>query len=66
MMRIAKVALLVLTAAATTMLGAAPSTAATGQEFGQHVSSCAQDMGFSGVHNPGMHQGVSGWDGLPC
>jgi hypothetical protein len=34
--------------------------------FGQHVSACAQTMGFSADHNPGMHQGVSGWDGMPC
>ena len=34
--------------------------------FGQHVSTCAQTMGFSSDHNPGMHQGASGWDGLPC
>ena len=34
--------------------------------FGQHVSTCAQAMGFSADHNPGMHQGVSGWDGMPC
>lgn len=34
--------------------------------FGQHVSTCAQTMGFSADHNPGMHQGASGWDGLPC
>ena len=34
--------------------------------FGQHVSTCAQTMGFSADHNPGMHQGVSGWDSLPC
>ena len=65
-MKITKVVLLVLVAATTTVLGAAPSVAATGPDFGQHVSSCVHDMGFSGVHNPGMHQGVSGWDGLPC
>jgi len=34
--------------------------------FGQHVSTCAQTMGFSADHNPGMHQGASGWEGLPC
>jgi len=34
--------------------------------FGQHVSTCAQTMGFSPDHNPGMHQGASGWDGMPC
>jgi hypothetical protein len=44
----------------------AATTDATGAEFGQHVSECAQTMGFSGDHNPGMHQGFAGWDGMPC
>jgi len=35
-------------------------------KFGEHVSICAQTLGFSADHNPGMHQGASGWDGLPC
>jgi hypothetical protein len=30
------------------------------------VHSCAQQVGFSGEHNPGMHQGQSGWGGMPC
>ena len=34
--------------------------------FGQHVSTCAQTMGLNGDHNPGMHHGASGWDGMPC
>lgn len=34
--------------------------------FGQHVSQCAQTMGFSADHNPGLHRGVSAWDGIPC
>lgn len=34
--------------------------------YGQHVSECAQTMGFSSDHNPGMHHGLSGWDGMPC
>ena len=44
----------------------AVTTDATGAEFGWHVSECAQTMGFSGDHNPGMHQGFAGWDGMPC
>lgn len=32
----------------------------TNDDFGQHVAQCAQ-MGFDGVHNPGMHQGITGW-----
>lgn len=61
-----KAGLLLGTAMVVTVLGAAPSVAATGSEFGQHVSGCAQTMGFSGTHNPGMHQGFHNWDGLPC
>ncbi|MGW5193395.1 hypothetical protein ACWEOO_29380 [Kribbella sp. NPDC004138] len=56
-------------AAATTVVGAASANAEstpTESEFGQHVAGCAQTMGFDGVHNPGMHQGFSGWDGMPC
>lgn len=37
-----------------------PATAAS--DFGDHVSTCAQTMGFSADHNPGMHQGFHGWD----
>lgn len=40
--------------------------AGAGAPFGQHVSECAQRIGFSGVHNPGMHHGLSDWDGMPC
>jgi hypothetical protein len=39
---------------------------AAASSFGQHVRTCAQQVGFSGEHNPGMHQGLSGWDGMPC
>ena len=38
---------------------AASADAATGAEYGQHVSHCAHAMGFSGEHNPGMHQGFA-------
>lgn len=44
--------------------GAQPALA--GSEFGHHVAECVQTMDFDGEHNPGMHQGVSGWDGMPC
>jgi hypothetical protein len=41
--------------------------APTGRDFGQHVAACAQQMGgFTGSHNPGMHQGFAGWDGSTC
>ena len=36
------------------------------REFGHHVSECAQIAGMDGSHNPGMHRGISAWDGLPC
>ena len=48
---------------------AGPATvagAATGRDFGAHVAECAQTMGFSGDHNPGMHHGFTGWAGEPC
>ena len=48
-----------LTVAAATGAGAA--TTAEGSSFGHHVAQCAQTMGFSGEHNPGMHQGITGW-----
>ena len=44
----------------------AASAQTTGAGFGQHVRHCAQTMGFSGTHNPGMHHGFAGWDGAPC
>lgn len=42
---------------------AAPAGAA---DFGQHVRTCAQVMGFAGDHNPGMHHGHAGWTGMTC
>lgn len=56
---------------AVAMLLAAPAVAQAqpaqaGPGFGQHVSQCAQTMGFNADRNPGMHHGVSGWDGVPC
>lgn len=41
---------------------AADESAANGPGFGAHVAGCAQGAGFSGAHNPGMHQGASNWD----
>lgn len=34
----------------------------TGRDFGEHVVTCEQTMGFNGQHNPGMHMGFGGWD----
>lgn len=45
---------------------AAPAAAAPNENFGRHVSDCAQSMGFSGTHNPGMHRGAAGWTGMQC
>jgi hypothetical protein len=57
-------------AVATAMLLAIPVAAAaatpTGADYGQHVRACAQTMGFSGDHNPGMHHGYADWDGMTC
>lgn len=39
-----------------------PTAVASGQDYGQHVRMCAQDVGFDGSHNPGMHTGISDWD----
>ena len=47
-------------------LPAAPALAKPSSNFGSHVSVCAQTMGFSGSHNPGMHRGAAGWDGEAC
>ena len=50
-------------AAAVLTVGAGTGTPATAAgDFGDHVSTCAQTIGFNADHNPGMHQGRSGWD----
>lgn len=58
-------------AAAIALAPAGPALAASAadpaaNDFGQHVRHCAQTMGFTGEHNPGMHQGNAGWDGMTC
>ena len=66
-MRTARILLATALAAGAVVLPAAGASAATpGPAFGDHVVQCAQTMGFSGTHNPGMHQGNSGWDGMTC
>ena len=60
---------LVTTAMTVASVLVVPSTAdaaAYSASFGQHVRACAQTMGFSGTHNPGMHQGAAGWNGMTC
>lgn len=39
-----------------------PAPASAAEDFGQHVAACAKDSGIAGDHNPGMHQGPTGWD----
>jgi len=58
--------LVVIGVAAAAVLAGTPLVASaqseTGREFGEHVSGCAQTMGFDGTHNPGMHEGFADWD----
>ena len=66
-----RVSLAVLVAAAIGLVpvvaSADASSAPTGHEFGQHVAQCTHMMGgFSGSHNPGMHRGFAGWNGMAC
>jgi len=58
----------VIAIALTAPLVSSPAWASpqAGPEFGQHVRECAQQVGFSGEHNPGMHRGAAGWDGMTC
>ena len=62
----ARASMVAVTVTALTLLTAAPGSASETDNFGQHVRTCAQTMGFSGDHNPGMHHGAAGWDGAPC
>lgn len=50
------------TAAAVLITVGAWTPATAAGDFGDHVSTCAQTMGFGADHNPGMHQGFHGWD----
>ncbi len=51
--------------AVTATVGLVPAAASadtvTGRDYGGHVVHCAQTMGFSGEHNPGMHHGYAGF-----
>lgn len=58
---VASVAILAFFAAPSAMTAASASA-----DFGRHVAECAQTHGFDGEHNPGMHQGRSGWSGTTC
>jgi hypothetical protein len=37
--------------------------AATGRGYSAHVATCAQTVGFSATHKPGMHHGCGQWRG---
>lgn len=52
-----------LTAVALTLVPGVASAAAdpAANDFGQHVTHHAQQQHFDGDHNPGIHQGKSGW-----
>lgn len=53
----------VVSMAASALLVAGSAQAADSlDDYGQHVRVCAQTMGFDGMHNPGMHEGITGWD----
>ena len=59
---------IVISIAIFVVVAAAPATMAASvqAEFGSHVAHCAQTHGFDGDHNPGVHQGRSGWSGTNC
>lgn len=66
-MNTARILLTSALAAGAVALPAAGATAATtGPDFAEHVIACAQSMGLTGDHNPGEHQGLSGWTKKPC
>jgi hypothetical protein len=52
----------VVAGAALALASGAATPAAAAGDFGDHFSSCAQSVGFNADHNPGMHQGLHGWD----
>jgi hypothetical protein len=64
LIRRVSVAAALATAALVLATPAAAQADSGGADFGQHVRTCAQTMGFTGSHNPGMHQGYTGWDGM--
>jgi len=51
---------------ATFAAGPAMADASAQADFGTHVAECTQTHGFDGEHNPGMHEGRSGWLGTTC
>ena len=62
MRTITKAAAVIGLATSGLLLSGPAQAASENADYGQHVRTCAQTMGFDGTHNPGMHQGKSGWD----
>ena len=65
MTRMLKVAMAA-TALLVLLAGAAPGAASGRPAFAECVVHHATaEGGFTGDHNPGMHQGLAGWPGCP-
>ena len=62
MSSLSRVLVSVVSAGALLVVATPAHAANANADYGQHVRHCTQHMGFSGDHNPGMHQGKSGWD----
>ncbi|GAB4099938.1 hypothetical protein [Sinomonas halotolerans] len=64
-MRMPMKLMIVVPLASAGLFAAGPAVAADpNADFAQHVRMCVETMGFDGTHNPGMHEGKSGWDPL--
>lgn len=66
---VAKIVVMAMATVGLAFLGEGTATAAdSGQDYGQHVRTCVQEMHFQEMHfdgmlNPGaMHQGFAGWN----
>ena len=65
MRRVMRIALAVV-AYLVLLVGASPVAASSGSAFAACVVQHATgEVGFSGDHNPGMHQGLAGWSSCP-
>ena len=64
MSRVHRVAAMAAASVALLMTAAGPALAADvpNDDFAEHVRHAEEKMGFSGTHNPGMHQGISNWN----
>ncbi len=64
MIRFLRLSSVVLTIVVSLVVPAAVAASDSGASYGACVSMHATTMGgFSGDHNPGMHQGFSNWPG---